>query len=137
MCIWTWSITRYDKCVVYNVMQVLGCKIISHMWPNVRSTCLCVYVKTMSYFKFTLIHMLVIDLQVHIYVSWFSLCCKFTYMYVDLVYVARSHLWYSCWLFCKYTPMMFILSMPKRWKVYPYVVFMLMNLFMRILRMLN
>ena len=101
------------SCVVYHVMQVLGCKIISHMWPNVRSTCLCVYVKPMSYFKFTLIHMFVIDLQVHIYVSWFSLCCKFTYMYVDLVYVASSHLWYSCWLFCKFTPMMFILTMPK------------------------
>ena len=85
-------------CVVYHVMQVLGCKIISHMWPNVRSTCLCVYVKPMSYFKFTLIHMFVIDLQVHIYVSWFSLCCKFTYMYVDLVYVAR------------FTPMIFMLT---------------------------
>ena len=77
------------SCVVYHVMQVLGCKIISHMWPNVRSTCLCVYVKPMPYFKFTHIHMFAIDLQVHIYVSWFSLCYKFTYMYVDLVCVAR------------------------------------------------
>ena len=41
------------SCVVYHGMQVLGCEIKSHMWPNVRSTCLCVYVKPMSYFKFT------------------------------------------------------------------------------------
>ena len=95
------------SCVVYHVMQVLGCKIISHMWPNVRSTCLCVYVKPMSYFKFTLIHMLVIDLKVHIYVSWFSLCCKFTplmFMLIILqVHTYGVHIDYS--ENAKFTPM--------------------------------
>ena len=46
-----------------------------------------------------------------IYLNWFRLCCKFTYMYID--YFASSHLWHSCWLFCKFTPMMFIFTMPK------------------------